>query len=249
MNIILLDSAEIQENNTVFLQGERAEHLVKVLRADVGTRVRVGVLSGLLGSGELLSLRKKYPFTAELQLELTTPPPARPRFDLILALPRPIMLKRIFSQATALGIGRFFLIHSRRVEKSFWESTLLEKEEYQTHLRKGLEQAAVDTRLPEVYQYPRFKPFIEEGFAALAKEYQHCIIAHPQGERLSSLGLAEDGGRVVFAIGPEGGWVDYEVEKFREQGFSCCTMGRRILKVDTAVTALHAQISMLCGEV
>ncbi len=248
MNIILLDRAEIQENNTTILRGERAQHLIKVLRVKQGDRVRVGVISGSVGQAEILSLQEKYPFTAELRVQLTAPPPPMPRLDLILALPRPIMLKRIFSQATALGIGRFFLIHSRRVEKSFWKTNLLQQQEYTLHLRKGLEQAAVDTRLPEVYQYLRFKPFIEEIFPQWKKEYRHLILADPAGRNLLSAGLSEQPGRVVFAIGPEGGWVEYELQKFQEQGFYPCTMGERILKVDTAVIALHGQISLLCGQ-
>ncbi len=249
MNIILLDRTEIQEDNTTLLQGERAEHLVKVLRAETGDWVRVGEVGGFLGQGQILFLQKKYPFTAKLHIELTSAPPAIPKIDLILALPRPIMLQRIFTQATALGIGRFFLIHSRRVEKSFWESSILGQQEYQRYLRKGLEQAAVDTRLPEVYQYRRFKPFIEDTFTPLAAEYQHRIIAHPQGQGMRTIGLSESSGRIIFAIGPEGGWVDYEVEKFHQQGFVSCTIGERILKVDTAVTALHSQITLLCGGV
>ncbi len=248
MNIILLDRAEIQENNITLLQGERAQHLVKVLRVKQGDWVRVGVVAGSLGRGQILSLQEKYPFAVELLVELTSPPPPLPRLDLILALPRPIMLKRILSQATALGIGRFFLIHSRRVEKSFWKTTLLQQQEYTLHLRKGLEQAAVDTRLPEVYQYPRFKPFIEDIFPQWKKEYRHLILADPSGRSLLSAGLSEQPGRVVFVIGPEGGWVEYELEKFQQQGFYTCAMGERILKVDTAVTALHGRISLLCGE-
>lgn len=247
MNIILLDRAEIQENNRVLLRGERAEHLVKVLRVRQGDRVRVGVISGSLGHGQILSLREKYPFTAGLRVELTAPPPPMPRLDLILALPRPIMLQRILSQATALGIGRFFIIHSRRVEKSFWQTTLLRQQEYTGYLRKGLEQAAVDTRLPEVYQYPRFKPFIQDIFPQWKREYQHFVLADPSGDSLLSAGLSEKPGRVVFAVGPEGGWIEYEKEQFQNQGFCACAMGERILKVDTAVTALHARISLLCG--
>ena len=52
-----------------------------------------------------------------------------------------------------------------------------------------------------------------------------------------------------MAVGPEGGWVDYEVQKFREQGFVCCTIGERILKVDTAIIALHASITALRGKI
>lgn len=246
MNIILLDQPEIQDNN-VMLSGERAKHVVKVLQVMEGDWVRVGQVGGLLGQGQVISIQREYPFAVELRVQLKDQPTSFPRLDLLLALPRPIMLKRILSQVAALGIGRIFLIHSRRVEKSFWETTLFHKKGYTAYLRKGLEQAAVDTRIPEVCFYRKFKPFIEDIFPQWRDQYQHCILAHPSGMGSLAKILSGSAGRILFAIGPEGGWLDYEVEKFEEQGFYSCSLGERVLKVDTAVIALHAQISALCS--
>lgn len=246
MNIILFDRAEKQDGNIV-LRGERAEHLVKVLQSQEGDWVRIGEIGGLLGRGQVVSLQRKFPFVAELRIELAQSPPPLPRLDLILALPRPVMLKRILSQITALGVGRLFIIHSRRVEKSFWDSTLLQQEDYVSHLRRGLEQAAVDTRLPEISFHRKFKPFLEDVFPQQREDYQHCLLAHPAGTGSLAEILPGSSGRIVFAVGPEGGWIEYEVAKFAEQGFVSCGIGTRILKVDTAVVALHAQISALAS--
>ena len=243
MNIILAEAEEIA-GGRLALSDHRAEHIVKVLRSEPGETVRVGVIGGRRGFGTILGLKKKYPFAAELQVDLDEPPGEPPPLDLILALPRPIMLKRILSQVTALGVGTIHLINANRVEKSFWESGLLEPAEYRAHLLHGLEQA-IDTRLPEVRLHPKFRPFIEDFWPTVAGEYRQLLLADPSGpERLSEI-LTDSQGRLAVAVGPEGGWVDFEIEKFREQGFSCCTMGERILKVDTAVVALHAAISAL----
>jgi RsmE family RNA methyltransferase len=50
---------------------------------------------------------------------------------------------------------------------------------------------------------------------------------------------------ICLAIGPEGGWNDYEVDRFIQAGFRAFSMGERILQVDTAVVALLAQIQLL----
>jgi RsmE family RNA methyltransferase len=243
MNIILAEAAELA-GDRLTLTDRRAEHIVKVLRSETGDRVRVGLIDGQRGYGTIRRLEKKYPFTVELQLDLGEPVGELPPIDLILALPRPIMLKRILSQATALGVGTIHLINANRVEKSFWEAGLLQPDEYRSHLLQGLEQA-VDTRLPKVRTHPKFKPFIEDFFPSLAGEYRHLLLADPGGpERLADTVTGTEG-RIALAVGPEGGWVDYEIRKFQEQGFSCCTIGERILKVDTAVIALHARISAL----
>lgn len=244
MNIILVETDEIQ-GNSVLLEGERAKHIVKILRAETGDTVRVGVIDGWMGTGRVNIRSKKYPFQVSLAIELEQPPPKRPRIDLVLALPRPIMLRRILSQIAALGVGSIHLVNAARVEKSFWKSRLLETDEYRLHLLHGLEQA-VDTVVPEVQIHKRFKPFIEDFLPPELPCYSSLICAHPGGD--SSLNDAVDKeGRTLLAIGPEGGWVDYEVEKFQEHQFSICTIGQRILKVDTAVVALHAKISSLAG--
>ncbi|HBG18103.1 MAG TPA: 16S rRNA (uracil(1498)-N(3))-methyltransferase [Desulfobulbaceae bacterium] len=243
MNIILVEEAEIA-GGRLTLTDRRAEHIVKILRSEPGDRVRIGVIGGRRGFGTIDGMKKKYPFAVELQVDLTEPPGKLPPLDLILALPRPIMLKRILSQVTALGVGTIHLINANRVEKSFWEAGLLEPEEYRTHLLQGLEQA-VDTRLPEVRLHPKFKPFIEDYWPTVAGGYRHLLLADPSGPSRLSEVVTDNSGRLALAVGPEGGWVDYELEKFRVQGFCCCTIGERILKVDTAVIALHAAISTL----
>ncbi len=243
MNIILAEFEEVADN-LLTLTDRRAEHIVKVLRAEVGSRVRVGLINGRIGVGVISAVKKKYPFCVDLVIDLQSPPGVLPPIDLILALPRPIMLKRILSQVTALGVGTIHLVNANRVEKSFWEAGVLLPEEFRPHLLQGLEQA-VDTRLPEIRTHPRFKPFVEDFFPKVAGSYRHLLLAHPGGaERLGDV-VAGGSGRVALAVGPEGGWVDYEVMKFQEQGFCCCTIGDRILKVDTAVIALHSRISAL----
>ncbi len=247
MNIILAEASEIIEQQ-VTLTDYRAEHIVKVLRAKVGDRLRVGIVNGARGFGTLLAVQKKYPFTATLIFNLSEPLSPLPDLDLILALPRPIMLKRVLSQITALGVGTIHIIHARRVEKSFWDAGLLQPLEYRSHLVHGLEQA-VDTRLPEIQLHLKFKPFIEDFCPSLVDQYQYLILADPAGEHRLTEIIGNESGRTLLAVGPEGGWVDYEVRKFREQGFICCTIGERILKVDTAIIALHASITALRGKI
>lgn len=243
MNIILADAEEV-DSRRLTLSDHRAKHIVKVLRAEVGDLVRVGLINGAMGTGTIVAIKPKYPFSVEMELNLDSQPRSIPFLDLILALPRPIMLKRILSQVTALGVGSIHLINASRVEKSFWEAGILKSEEYYAHLIHGLEQA-VDTRLPSVHIYPKFKTFIEDIFPSLAQNYHHLLLAHPTGEQQLGDVIGSKDSRVALAVGPEGGWIDYEVEKFQEQGFHSCSIGERILKVDTAVIALHARISAL----
>jgi len=242
MNIILADSYEITDKH-LYLTDHRAEHIVKVLRSKVGDVVKFGIINGGKGEGEILTITKKYPFVVDLRVQIFESVTEVQHIDLILALPRPIMLKRILSQVTALGVANIHLIHANRVEKSFWQASIVSENEFRPFLLHGLEQA-VDTRLPEISVHRKFKPFIEDYFPNIKSQYHHTILAHPGGQSTLQQQISK-GSKVALAVGPEGGWVDYEVDKFREQGFIDCTLGERILKVDTAVIALHSRISLL----
>lgn len=244
MNIILLTADEIRDGR-VILHDHRAVHIQKVLQAAVGDRVKVGILDGSKGSGVITAMEKKSrPPSVTLAIHCDEPMGLRPQIDLILALPRPIMLKRILSQVAALGIGCLYLIHANRVEKSFWEAGLLAEEQYRQHLRQGLEQA-VDTRLPRLEMHRKFKPFVEDVLPVIGNDYVFRLLAHPYGASSLVETLSGEQGRVLLAVGPEGGWVDFEVAMFAAQGFSPCSIGERILKVDTAVVALHARITAI----
>ncbi|MFA7383013.1 MAG: 16S rRNA (uracil(1498)-N(3))-methyltransferase [Desulfurivibrionaceae bacterium] len=241
MNLILLHPHELSDHH-VTLTGRRAEHIRKVLRSAIGDSVRVGMLGGLLGTG---CIREMTGERIVLQVQLTSEPPPLPPTDLILAVPRPIMLKRVLAQAASLGVNRIFLINANRVEKSFFSSTLIQNNAFTEPLLIGLEQA-IDTRLPEISVHPRFRPFVEDFLPELLPHCPIRLLAHPEGDRTMAQAAAGiSGQRAVLAIGPEGGWVDFEVQRFKEQGFAPFSLGPRILRVDTAVPALLAQLSLL----
>ena len=92
--------------------------------------------------------------------------------------------------------------------------------------------------LPEVTLEKRFKPFVEDRLPALA-EGTLGLTGHP-GE-YPACPRAVDG-PVTLAIGPEGGWIPYEVELLRLAGLQPVQLGERILRVETAVPALLARL-------
>ena len=241
MNIILIEAHELTANRVV-LDDYRAKHVVKVLKSRVGDTLRIGIIDGDMGEARVEAVQSKFPFVVELTVILDNKPAIAPVLDLLLALPRPIMLKRILSQVTALGVGRIYIINANRVEKSFWESGVLTPEEYRPHLIHGLEQA-VDTRLPDIQIRRHFRPFVEDELPRIAANYRQRLLAHPDGKAPLSSCIQNGHGRILFGVGPEGGWVDYEIEKFIIAGMQMFSMGERILKVDTATVAIHSRIT------
>ncbi|MDH1167823.1 16S rRNA (uracil(1498)-N(3))-methyltransferase, partial [Metapseudomonas otitidis] len=196
--------------------------------------LRVGLLGGAMGEGRLTVLEADH---AELQVSLDQPPPAKLPLTLLLALPRPKMLRRVLQTVATMGVPRLVLLNSYRVEKSFWQTPFLEPAAIREQLILGLEQGR-DTVLPEVVIEKRFKPFVEDRLPALAAGTR-ALVGHP-GPWPDCPRAVE--GPVTLAIGPEGGWIPYEVEKLQATGFEAVQLGERILRVETAVTALLARL-------
>jgi RsmE family RNA methyltransferase len=239
MNLILFDERELRADGLLLLHDVRAEHIRRVLGLAAGDSLRLGMINGRLGQGTVLSMDSES-VTLAARLEREPPPP--PLTELILALPRPIMLQRILKQAATLGVRRIHLIRSAKVEKSFFHSPALLPEKIRERLLEGLTQAAVDTFLPEVLIHPLFSPFVRD----ILPELDGCrLLAHPGVTAVLPEVFPFGSGRVLLAVGPEGGWTAHEVGCFLEQGFAAFNMGGRILHVDTAAAVLLGQMQLL----
>ena len=234
MNLLLLDAADFVADNRVLLRDRRLTHLQQVHRAEAGEQLRVGRVGGNMGSGQLLRLDAH---EAELQVSFDQPPPAKLPVTLLLALPRPKMLRRVLQTVAAMGVPRLVLLNSYRVEKSFWQTPFLEPAAIHEQLILGLEQAR-DTVLPEVIIEKRFKPFVEDRLPQLAADTLG-LVGHPGDFPHCPRAVTQP---VTLAIGPEGGWIPYEVDKLAAAGLRPVQLGERILRVETAVPALLARL-------
>jgi RsmE family RNA methyltransferase len=238
VNLILLEPEEVDSAGVASVADRRAEHLIQVLKVAPGHSVRLGVINGPIGVGTVTSIVGA---TVELQCDLETMIPAWPAIDLLLALPRPKVMRRLWAQLAALGVGRIVLTKAERVERNYFDTHVLTPECFRPLLIEGLQQAR-DTRLPIVSIHTRFKVLIEDELDALCTGGLR-LAAHPRAA-VSVHTLVKDRPheRVLLAIGPEGGWNDFELDLLQEHGFHAVGMGPRTLRTDTACIALLAVV-------
>ncbi len=235
MNLILLEEGDFVAPGRVRLRDRRLEHVRAIHRARPGDDLRVGLIGGQIGTGRVLSLERD---VLELEVQLSEPPPAPSAVRLAVALPRPPSLRKLLQQATALGVKEFVLLHSERVEKSYWQSHGLAPEALQRQLVLGLEQAR-DTILPRVSLERRFARFARETLPALLAG-SRGLVAHPEAEQVCPRALAEP---LTLIVGPEGGFVPREIELLCAEGAEPVHLGPRLLRVETAVVALLARLA------
>jgi RsmE family RNA methyltransferase len=232
MNLLLLRDDDFLADGTARLTGRRLLHAREVLRAAAGDVLRVGRLRGNVGTGEVLRLTGD---ELLLRCQLDAMPPTRPAIDLLLAMPRPKALRRILPALASIGVDRVVLSNAARVEKSYFDSKTLAQ--IDDLLALGLEQAR-DTVPPEVIVRDRLRPFVEDELAATFGECTR-LLAHGAATQ----GVPRVSGRALIAIGPEGGWVPFELDLLARHGFSAFTLGPRPLRVEVAVPAALGALS------
>lgn len=226
MNLILLYSSDFITPNRVRLSGRRFAHIQDVLKAECSKTLTVGKINGLMGQG---TVKSKTNNSIELEVKLDGKPPEALALTLILALPRPPMLKRILFSAAMLGVKKIIILNFKRVEKSLWNSSSLKPVAITEQLVLGLEQSK-DTLMPEVILKKGFKPFVEDELPGHIKG-KLALVAHP--------GSAKSPGKVnqpvILVIGPEGGIIDYEIELLKAAGCQPIDLGPRILRTESVL--------------
>jgi 16S rRNA (uracil1498-N3)-methyltransferase len=235
MNLILLTPSELAPDGSATLTDRRAEHLRQVLKVQVGARVRVGVLNGPQGHAEVAALDAS---SVTLRCALTEPPPVAPADTLLLGVARPKVLLRCLEHAAALGFARVVLFRSRRVEKSHLLSHALEPAVYTAHLCRGLEQSR-RTLLPELTLVPRFRQLLEQVVPGLPADNRFVADADAvQAAPLTEIAPLP----LCLVIGPEGGLIDHELERFAEHGFRAVHTGHQPLRVESALSYVTGQL-------
>ncbi|MFZ5998552.1 MAG: 16S rRNA (uracil(1498)-N(3))-methyltransferase [Nitrospirota bacterium] len=234
MNLIILFETDFIDTNRVRLGGRRFRHVLEIHRARAGDELTVGLLNGGIGAGRITFLDEG---RLEMEVSLDREPPLPLPVTLVLALPRPKVLKRVLIATSSMGVKRIYLINAFRVEKSFWKSPVLYSESINEQLVLGLEQAR-DTLLPDVVLKPLFKLFVEDELPGIM-EGTLRLVAHPHAAEPCPCAVAR---QVTLAVGPEGGFIPYEIERLKECGFRPVYLGERILRTETAVSALLAKL-------
>ncbi len=235
MNLLLLRPEDVTVPGQARVTGRRAEHVQRVLGKSVGDTLRIGVLDGEVG---VATVRSVGGGAVELVFSLGQAPPLPLRLVLVVALPRPPMLRRILQTAATFGVKELHLFQARRVEKSFWNSGAVAESDVREQLCRGLEQGR-DTRMPVVHRHERFRPLVEAELPDLAAPGS-VLLADLAADVACPTAVTD---RTVVVVGPEGGFIPFEEDLLATAGVRTVSLGPRPLRVDVAVAALLGRMS------
>lgn len=234
MNIVLLEPEQIARSDAWKIETPRQlQHLRQHLDLKIGDTLKVGVRQGSRYVTEVLEMTEQRILVKPVQPEMV---PEKLPVHLILALPRPKVLRRIIMDAVTIGVERISLIHSYRVDKSYWQTPFLQQlDEYVT---LGLEQAG-DTIPPDIQLYKRFKPFVEDVLPTWITAERPAYVAHPYAAQQMPYAIQHG---CSLVIGPEGGFIPYEVDLLKKNGCQAMSIGNRILRTETAVSNILGRL-------
>lgn len=234
MNLVLLEPADFTDQDHVRIADRRCRHILEVHRCSPGDELRVGLVNGRIGTARIVTIGAA---ALTMEVSLFQEPPEPMPATIILALPRPKVMRRILFGLAVLGVKNIVLVNAARVEKSYWQTPFLQEESVRRQLLLGLEQAG-DTVVPRVLFKPLFRPFVEDELPLLCG-HSLGLVAHPAAPEPCPRGVR---GPVTLAVGPEGGFVPFEIEALRASGLKPVSIGRRILNTEVAIPALLATI-------
>lgn len=226
MNIILFDRDE--DFSVLSFEDFRAKHILNILKLKQGDVFRCGIINQSEGEGTLIDVTDSF-------LRILYKPVRAPEHSpvsLAVAQVRPICMQRILRDAASLGCENLFLTGSDTGEKSYLNSTLYKTDLYRKFLIDGAMQSG-SAFVPNVFFSNSVRELLHKTELLRLSVYTHKILMDNKTE---SIGLSElkDVGGSILAIGPERGWSDKERKLFNDSGFQTCSMGKRILRTETA---------------
>ncbi len=233
MNIVLLDPRQTEQALWTITAKRQIEHLKQHVDIQVGDSLKVGIREGKRYLTEILEISEQKIVLKPLQEQVV---PDKLPVTLIVAMPRPKVLRRLIVDSVTLGVDKIILIHSYRVDKSYWQSPFLQQ--LDQYITLGLEQAG-DTIAPKIEIYKRFKPFVEDVLPTLIHENYPAFVAHPYVENPMPSSIEHS---CNIVIGPEGGFIPYEIDLLIKNGCQAFHLGNRIIRTETVIPYLLGRL-------
>ena len=236
-------SPEELTGQELVLTGENAQH-AKVLRLKVNEQVLVCNGAGrealcriteASGSQWILSVESVQESSAEAAVEVSV----------YLAFPKADKLEHVIQKATELGASEIVAFPSARCVSKPDEKSLKKKLERWQKIAASAAEQSGRGRIPQVRVLSSYKEALTEAARAdkalLFYENEHAVTL--------KMALTSSPYRTVSLMtGPEGGLEEREVQQAREAGLQVCTLGKRILRCETAPLCALSAVMYDAGE-
>lgn len=277
MNLILFKRSELSKDGKSIPLADkdpRTKHIFGHLRKVDGDCVTIGIIAG--GQGKAIVRTsggdEKWLEIVEGDVSVSIPNQDKDgessEIVLLLSLPFPKRLKALWPQITSMGVTRICLIRGALSDPNYCKTSAIAPEVYRPLVEEGMSQGchtkevAVEVEVHEVVSqdileklglYKSAEEWSSNGEAAVFLDCGDETIEPPPCrkviiDQLSQIPDATNRRCVIIAIGSERGWTESEAKLFHDAGFRSASLGRSILRVDTAVIAGLGIVSATLDE-
>jgi 16S rRNA (uracil1498-N3)-methyltransferase len=226
---------------TAELIGPDAEHLVRVLRAEVGELYELSDNRDLYLAS--IEVARKSLVSFRILEKLASPAPTV-HVSLLAALFKFDRFEWLIEKATELGVSLIQPFEATRTEPGLWQASHKRRPRWQKIAREASQQSR-RVHLPHIEPAVRFVKALQMD-ANVRLLLDEIAEAPPILERLPEHRSFTD--TVALLLGPEGGWTDEERAQAVEAGWLPCSLGTTILRAETAGVASLAivQAALQC---
>jgi 16S rRNA (uracil1498-N3)-methyltransferase len=235
--------ADEVSGNRAFLVGGHADHLVRVLRARVGQEFDVITPAGVR-RGQITSLTES---SVEFELGQEVSSKATIEITLALSIFKFDRMEWAIEKCTELGVSRIIPLNARRTDSHLGAASMKRMERWQRIVLQASEQSRrfVPPEILKVVKLPEILDLTAALRIVLNEAEERTLLrdvltSAPQPNRAESPG--EKTG-IILAVGPEGGWTEDELRRFREAGWVSASLGETILRAETAAIAAAAIVT------
>jgi RsmE family RNA methyltransferase len=231
MNLLLLTDANTHP--VIPLHDPRAQHVLTILKADLGSVIDVGCLNGPRGKATLTQIDNAALYFSVAWGNST---PELYPLTVLIGMPRPQTVRKILRELTAIGVKRMIFFCGDKSEVSYLNSALWKKHEYESYVLEGIVQA-FSTRMPEILTRETIEsvePFVSSTVNRIALDNYEASTP------LSKWSPKPE--ETILAIGSERGWSSSERDWLRAHQFALYHLGERVLRTETACVAGSALV-------
>jgi 16S rRNA (uracil1498-N3)-methyltransferase len=227
------------ENESAVMEGEAAHHLGRVLRAQAGQLYELsdGAQAWLARIQQVTRDRVEFELVEKL-------PSLQPtlKATLLLAVVKFDAFEWALEKATELGVSRIVPLAAGRSEKALLAASAKRSERWKKILVESSQQSR-RVQVPTLESPAKVESAFSEQTVGMRILLSEAAEAKPLRNVLS--GVKVDA--ATLAIGPEGGWTEAEFTAARANSFEEASLGRLILRTETAVAAALASLNFGLG--
>jgi 16S rRNA (uracil1498-N3)-methyltransferase len=236
MNLLILDSEQIDSDPIYRVRGRKMNHLLTIKKVKVSDRLHAGRIGKDLGTFQILEITPEFikgDYSVEFQ------PSNSEKIEIFLSYQRPQTMKKILFLAGVIGISKIYMFPLVKTEKSYIQSSLWKEENWLEELYLGMEQGK-NIFLPKIIHYEKLNS-IPSHFV---EEHLYCL--DPKGVWMNEcMQLPISTEIIQFILGPEGGMTDKDMEFFKQHGAKPIKLSKYILRTEHALSYMLAQLEIL----